>query len=247
MRDAEELFVSFDDNIKGPFDKGQINAFIISGLYPACLKISETNNGPWRDYKYVASSLSNKSNLVKEIASTNTTRSTPIAPKSKNGLVAWLKDTGGGIALLVIIIGGLALTRSCNNQTHSESNSNYRSSPSPSDSDHGNASSSSASHRVKTYSVSHNEHIRLQQMSARIESYRSSLNGDKARLQSIDNEIDNERISLDHSNSYAIDSFNQKVRKRNLLNNKYQESLRAFNYEVDSYNNELRKSGRPKN
>jgi hypothetical protein len=84
-------------------------------------------------------------------------------------------------------------------------------------------------------------------MSAKIEADRASLNSEKSRIESIDSEIDRERSMLERSSSYAVDNFNEKVQNRNLLNNQYKQNMRAFNYEVDTYNNELRRVGTLRN
>jgi hypothetical protein len=252
MSDEEKLFVSYDDKITGPFEKGQINAFIVSGLYPSSLRISENNSGPWRDYKYDSSTdrLLENENLFKSTIkqSKPANGSHSVSPPAKNkGFIAWLKDTAGGLVVIFIIyLVALGAVKSCNTGNQSSSGSNYRSRSSSSTSYVGNYSSSSREN-TPTYRISHSDHLRLQQMSAKIEADRASLNSEKSRIESIDSEIDRERSMLERSSSYAVDNFNEKVQNRNLLNNQYKQNMRAFNYEVDTYNNELRRVGTLRN
>jgi len=248
MSDSERLFVNYDDKIKGPFDKGHINAFMLGGLYPAIIKVSESDNGPWRDYKYESPKINllekeNKRSFTNNKPPTNSVYS---PPKSVNRLFAWVKDTAGGVLIIFVIFGAIGLIKSCDKGTQGSGSSKYSSSGSSSSSNYRNGNAS-LGYNTPTYRTSHSDHLRLQQMSAKIEAARASLQLEKARIDSLDNQIDRERINLNTSSSYAVDSFNSKVSNRNYLNNAYKQSLRAFNLEVDEYNSELRSVGTVRN
>jgi len=57
-------------------------------------------------------------------------------------------------------------------------------------------------------------------------------------------QLENQRASVDGSNSYSVDSFNNNVEAWNRYNDQLRANLAAFDREIDAYNAELERVGR---
>jgi hypothetical protein len=77
-----------------------------------------------------------------------------------------------------------------------------------------------------------------------IEADRAVLKQLDDQLESLGREIENDRIYLDRTSQYAVDTFNAKVDRYNTLSQKDKAATAAFNERVDNYNAKLRQYSR---
>lgn len=84
----------------------------------------------------------------------------------------------------------------------------------------------------------------LDREKAAIEVDRAVLKQQEDQLDSLGREIEFDRINLDKTSQYAVDTFNAKVDRYNTLSQQAKAATAAFNERVDSYNAKLRQYGR---
>jgi hypothetical protein len=95
-----------------------------------------------------------------------------------------------------------------------------------------------------TYRYRQSQAYRLTPLKADMASKKKLVDSTKQRLESLGNEIENERSVLDRSSQYVIDSFNYKVREYNQLKNSYNSYVDQYNASVRAFNAELQSIGR---
>ena len=147
----------------------------------------------------------------------------------------------GAVGILVI----LGIIGSCNYTNNSPHSTTYESHPasapaytpppatSPSD-----ANSDGKVYRVPSYVSSQLDREKLE-----IEADRVVLKQQDDTLEALGREIESDRIYLDKTSQYAVDTFNAKVDRYNLLSQQAKAANAAFNERVDSYNAKLRQYG----
>lgn len=165
-------------------------------------------------------------------------------------------NTGVGCLVVVAIFIVLGVIGSCNSTNNSSSSRSYTpSTPSaptytppsatPSaptytpPSTFGGENSGGNVYRVPS-SVSSTLKIEKEE----IESERTTLEALEAQIEKLGREIERDRIYLDRTSQYAIDAFNAKVDRYNVLNQKAKVANAAFNEKVDNYNAKLQRYGR---
>lgn len=77
-----------------------------------------------------------------------------------------------------------------------------------------------------------------------IEADRAVIKQMDDELDALGREIENDRIYLDKTSQYAVDTFNAKVDRYNTLSQQDKDATAAFNQRVDSYNAKLRQYSR---
>ena len=146
-----------------------------------------------------------------------------------------------GIIGILVIWGVIG---SCNSTTNSPSATSYTppepSAPTytpPPASDRGGSGNN-------VYRVPENVSSQLDQEKAGIESDRAIIKQLDAELDTLGREIENDRIYLDKTSQYAVDTFNAKVDRYNALSQQDKDATAAFNLRVDNYNARLRANAR---
>ena len=79
---------------------------------------------------------------------------------------------------------------------------------------------------------------------AGIESDRANVEAMEARIDQLGREIERERPFVDNTSQFALDQFNEKVRRYNALNDDAKIAIAAFNKKVNDYNAKLGQYGR---
>jgi hypothetical protein len=77
-----------------------------------------------------------------------------------------------------------------------------------------------------------------------IESERAILEVLEAQVEKLGREIERDRIYLDRTSQFAVNTFNEKVDRHNTLSQRAKMANAAFNEKVDSYNAKLQRYGR---
>lgn len=90
------------------------------------------------------------------------------------------------------------------------------------------------------YSVPDSISSTLDKEKAEIETERIALQSLDGQVEQLGREIENDRLTLDTTSQYAVDTFNTKVDRYNALVQKDKETTAAFNQRVDNYNEQLR-------
>jgi hypothetical protein len=96
----------------------------------------------------------------------------------------------------------------------------------------------------KVYRVPSSVSSTLASEKSEIESERTTLEALGTQIEDLGREIERDRIYLDRTSQFAVDSFNSKVERYNALNQKAKIANAAFNEKVDSYNAKLQQNGR---
>lgn len=162
-------------------------------------------------------------------------------------------NTGVGCLVVVAIFIVLGVIGSCNSTSNTSSNHSYTppapaySQPSAAPaaptytppSTYGEGNSGGNVYRVPS-SVSSTLKIEKEE----IESERATLEVLEAQIEKLGREIERDRIYLDRTSQFAVDSFNEKVDRYNALNQKAKIANAAFNEKVDNYNAKLQRYGR---
>lgn len=103
--------------------------------------------------------------------------------------------------------------------------------------------SDSGSSGGKVYSVPTDVSSALDREKAGIEADRAALKQLDDELDSLGREIESDRIYLDKTSQDAVDAFNAKVDRYNILSQQDKDATAAFNQRVDNYNAKLRQYG----
>lgn len=77
-----------------------------------------------------------------------------------------------------------------------------------------------------------------------IESERATLEVLEAQIEKLGREIERDRIYLDRTSQFAVNTFNEKVDRHNALSQRAKIANAAFNEKVDNYNAKLQRYGR---
>jgi len=143
------------------------------------------------------------------------------AQKSSNG-------TGIGCLVVVVILVIFGVIGSCN----SKNNSSPRTSDTP------------PAPSAPTYRVPRSVISTLDAERSAIESERATLAALDLQAEQLGREIERDRVFLDHTSQFAVDTFNSKVERYNALNQKAKIANAAFNEKVANYNAKLRQNAR---
>jgi DNA-binding response OmpR family regulator len=153
------------------------------------------------------------------------------------------KKTGVGCLVVVAIFILWGIIGSCNSNT-SSSNSSYTPSPTPSAPTYTPSPvSASGNSDGNVYQVPSSVSSTLDNEKAKIESERTTLAALDAQVAALGREIENDRLTLDNTSQSAVDDFNAKVDRYNLLVQQDKDENAAFNEKVDNYNAKLRQYG----
>jgi len=95
----------------------------------------------------------------------------------------------------------------------------------------------------RTYCVSHAENLRLLAMQSALTQKEMNMDLRKQETRSLGDKIDLDRIHLDRTNQYAVDSFNRNVNRFNAMNETLKATVADYNRDVDAYNAELARVG----
>jgi C-terminal repeat of topoisomerase len=163
-------------------------------------------------------------------------------------------NTGVGCLVVVAIFIVLGVIGSCNSTDNSPSSSSYTSPtpsapaytpPAPSTPAYipSPASAGDANSDGKVYSVPSSVSSSLDQEKAEIELDRVALTALDTQIEKLGREIENDRLALDTTSQSAVDDFNAKVDRYNVLVQKNKTATAAFNERVDNYNAKLRQYG----
>jgi DNA-binding response OmpR family regulator len=165
-------------------------------------------------------------------------------------------NTGMGCLIVVGIFIVLGIIGSCNSTNNPSSNNSYTP-PAPSAPAYtppavaptaptytppptfGGGNSGGNAYRVPS-SVS----SALKTEKEEIESERATIEASEAQIEKLGREIESDRIYLDRNSQYAVDAFNEKVDRYNVLNERAKIANAAFNEKVDNYNAKLQRYGR---
>jgi DNA-binding response OmpR family regulator len=155
------------------------------------------------------------------------------------------KQTGVGCLVVVAIFIVLGIIGSCNSTNPSSSNSSYTPSPTPSTPAYTPPPVSAGGNSGGTvYSVPSTVSSTLDTEKAEIESERTTIQTLDAQVEKLGRDIENDRLYLDKTSQYAVDTFNAKVDRYNTLAQQDKAATAAFNTKVDNYNAKLRQYGR---
>jgi len=82
-------------------------------------------------------------------------------------------------------------------------------------------------------------------MSSALSHKETNLNHSKQEQEALYSKIESDRIYLDRTNSYAVDTFNANVRRLNAMNGPLKTLIDDYNRDVDAFNAELARVGTP--
>jgi hypothetical protein len=131
----------------------------------------------------------------------------------------------------------------CNSgdSSSSGSQSSYTPPPAPSATSYTPAPASGGGNRGgNVYSVPSSVSSTLDDEKVKIESDRKTLEALDAQVEKLGRDIESDRLYLDKTSQYAVDTFNAKVDRYNELVQKDKAATAAFNEKVDNYNVKLR-------
>jgi hypothetical protein len=155
------------------------------------------------------------------------------------------KQTGVGCLVVVAIFIVLGIIGSCNSTNPSSSNSSYTPAPTPSTPAYTPPPVSAGGNSGgNVYRVPSSVSSTLDDEKVKIESDRKTLEALDAQVDKLGREIERDRLYLDKTSQYAIDTFNAKVDRYNTLAQQDKAATAAFNEKVDNYNAKLRQYGR---
>ncbi len=155
-----------------------------------------------------------------------------------------MKDTAlGWLFVIGVVIVWAFVANSCNSTNTSSTNSSYTPSPPPSAPTYTPPPvSASGNSDRNVYSVPSSVSSALEDEKTEIESERITVAALDAQVAALGREIENDRLTLDNTSQSAVDDFNAKVDRYNVLAQKDKDDTAAFNEKVDNYNAKLRQN-----
>lgn len=97
----------------------------------------------------------------------------------------------------------------------------------------------------RSYRVSSADYNRLVVMKSALTPKSDRIDRYKQERQTLSSQIEIDRISLDQTSQYAVDSFNSKINRLNAMNGPLRNLVDDFNRDVDAFNAELARVGTP--
>ncbi len=222
-------FVSYNGEVKGPFDLDMIEAFMLSGHYSQDIQICLEGSNEWKTHCV---------KLKAEPSESPAQQRQPVGAKPNGGLLKWLLVGGGtlGVSFLMWWFGPGAPPSS----TYASSAlSNTRVPPSNS------TQVPYTSSQGRTYMVPHSESFRLSREKAALEQEDTALSTLQAGLDAKRQEVEAERAYLDRASQTQIDDFNEKVDAFNAKKLELTRRIEVFNSRIDAFNADLARVGTP--
>jgi hypothetical protein len=99
----------------------------------------------------------------------------------------------------------------------------------------------------RSYRVSNADYNRLLGMSSALIPKSALIDRNKKDRQALSSQLENERITLDQTSEYVVDSFNRKISRLNAMNVPLQILVDEYNLDVETFNTELERVGTPIN
>ena len=262
-------FVLHQGQEQGPFDLDFIEAMIMSGVFPTAINVRQPESAEWVPLAQITA-LAHHQASPPPLSSAAPSPVAPKRSKKKADSVkqfAWIAGIVGGAFLL-----WLASTVASSTRHKKPTAALDDSSPAPSrpaSSSFTATPSSVTRNRVpqtsysppatetppiddsklyrdstgRTYRVPHSEYNRLTVMELALTPKRVLVDQSEAEFNSLKQQVENSRITLDRTNQYEIDAFNAKVHRLNAFNDSHHALVNDYNRGVDSYNTELARVG----
>jgi hypothetical protein len=95
----------------------------------------------------------------------------------------------------------------------------------------------------RSYRVSSADYNRLVVMKSALTPKSDRIDRYKQERQALSSQLESDRITLDQTSQYAVDSFNSKINRLNAMNGPLQNLVDDFNRDVDAFNAELARVG----
>ena len=99
----------------------------------------------------------------------------------------------------------------------------------------------------RSYRVSNADYNRLLGMRSALIPKSAMIDRSKKERQALSSQLEIDRINLDQTSQYAVDTFNRKINRLNAMNGPLQALVDDFNRDVDAFNAELERVGTPIN
>jgi hypothetical protein len=259
---SEQYLVHHQGQIQGPFDVDFIEVMIMSGVYPASVIVEKSGTSvrvPFTDVRAQPKpppvgtfTTSPSKDLTSNGALANQPSKKPRSKKTKPETVA--AQVVGVFAVLVVIWIIATVTYSKKPQK-----SSFSSTSSPASSSHSytqptrTSTSAPRSNPVypssgatsvpadtmvyrdasgRTYRVSNSDYYRLSSMKSALSIKQSRLNAEEGRLNSLAQEVERARATLDRYSQNSVDAYNRKVAQVNSLNSQVQSLVNDYNRDV---------------
>lgn len=272
---SEQYLVHHQGQIQGPFDVDFIEVMIMSGVYPASVIVEKSGTSVRVPFSHVRARLksplvgTSPLSPAKEPTPTGSLASQPPKkPRSKRTKPETIVAQVVGVFAVLVVIWIIAtVTSSKKPQKSSFSSTSSPASSSQSYSQSARTSTSAprsgpiyqssgatsppADTMVyrdasgRTYRVSNLDYYRLSSMKSALSLKQSRLNAEEDRLNSLGQELERAKATLDRYSQYSVDAYNRKVNQVNSLNSLVQSLVDDYNRDVDAFNRELERVGTP--
>jgi hypothetical protein len=246
-----KFFVSFNGEVKGPFDLELIDAFILSGHYPEVVQIRGVDSDEWKPHS-----------VIETTTPAPVTKQSPPRPEKNANIFTDWRLILGGVVVAFFVFKGMSSGESKPTSRYSSNTPRpYQSTPSTALPSTG--SSQSKSRYVappatpadtlykgadgRTYRVPHSEYPRLSRMKSALTEQKTSLDQFESQANALEAQITRDKELLDRTNQSQIDSYNQKIDRYNRTSEQLKSHIDSFNSGVNAFNAELKRVGTPTN